>query len=194
MKPAVCNSRVRGRIWLRQTVQGIVMKTTALALALMFVSTGILADERMVDADPEADFSALHTFRLGQGQLLAKSPELSGPLVRKKIDAGIRAALQSHDLQEAGGQPDVVVTWRFGAANKREVESWPVGRWGRGRAWSVYAFTEGTLVIDMYRRPGRDLVWRGIYRDDERNPSKISARLVDDINKLFKDYPPKKKK
>jgi hypothetical protein len=169
------------------------MKATAVALALIFVSTGIWADERTVDADPDADFSALHTFRLGQRQLLAKSPELSGQLIRKKIDAGVRATLQSHNLQEAGGRSDVVVTWRFGAANKREVESWPAGRWG-GRAWSVNTFTEGTLVVDIYRLPGRDLVWRGIYRDDERNPSKISARLADNINKLFKDYPPKKKK
>jgi len=178
----------------RSSDRQIFMKTAALTLALIFVSTGVVADERSVDADPNADFSALHTFRIGQGQLQAKSPELSGPLIRKKIDAGIRAALQAHDLQEASGGADAVVTWHFGAANKREVESWPVGRWGRGRAWSVNAFTEGTLVVDIYRRPGRDLVWRGIYRDDERNPSKISAHLTDNINKLFKDYPPKKKK
>ena len=171
------------------------MKTAVLAWALMFVSTAIFADQRTVDADPGADFSTFHTFRLRQGQLLAKSPELAGPLIRKRIDAAIRAALQSHDLQEAGGAPDVVVTWRFGAADKREVETWAVGRWGRGRAWSVNAFTEGTLVVDMYRPPGRrDLVWRGIYRDDEKNLSKLSAHLADNINKLFKDYPPKKKK
>jgi hypothetical protein len=37
------------------------------------------------------------------------------------------------------------------------------------------------------------LVWRGIYRDDEQNASKLSDRLPGDIKKLFEEYPPKKK-
>ena len=41
---------------------------------------------------------------------------------------------------------------------------------------------------------GRDLVWQGIYRDDESSPAKVSNRLPDDIKKLFSDFPPKKKK
>ncbi len=49
-------------------------------------------------------------------------------------------------------------------------------------ALSINTFSEGTLVVDVLRRPGRELVWRGIYRDDEGNASK-----------LFEKYPVKKK-
>jgi hypothetical protein len=54
-------------------------------------------------------------------------------------------------------------------------------------------FSEGTLVVDVLRRAGRELVWRGIYRDDEGNASKISSNLPRDVEKLFEKYPLKKK-
>jgi hypothetical protein len=172
------------------------MKITALSVLVSLLALSVAeADQRTIDSDPGADFSSFRTFRIREGAINSRSPELAGPLTRKKIEEGIRTALTTKGgMQEVPAQPDLVVQWRFGAANKREVETWAVGRWGRGRAFSVNDFTEGTLVVDLYERTGRDLVWRGIYRDDERNPSKISAHIADDINKLFKDFPPKKKK
>ena len=85
------------------------------------------------------------------------------------------------------------MAFRLGSADKREVESWPVGRWGRGTRYAVNRFSEGTLVVDLLKRPGRELVWRGIYRDDESNASKISSNLPKDIQKLFDKYPERKK-
>jgi len=172
------------------------MKTTLLAVMAVILALSVAqADQRTIDSDPAADFSAFKTFRMREGAITARSPDLSGQLTRKKIEEGIRAALATKGgMQEVQTQPDLVVQWRFGTATKREVETWAVGRWGRGRAVSVNDFTEGTLVVDLYERTGRDLVWRGIYRDDEKNPAKISAHIASDINKLFKDFPPKKKR
>ena len=48
--------------------------------------------------------------------------------------------------------------------------------------------------MNLMDTEGRELVWRGVYRDDESNAGKISEKLPDDIKKLFSDYPPKKKK
>jgi len=47
--------------------------------------------------------------------------------------------------------------------------------------------------VDILKRPGRDLVWRGTYRDDESNAAKISSNLVRDVEKLFEKYPVKRK-
>jgi hypothetical protein len=161
--------------------------------ALCVLAVPALADQRDIDSDPSTDFSSYHTFLIRPGQVTARAPELNSPLTRRKIDEGLRAVLTGKKLSEVASQPDLVVVWRFGSVNKQEVQTWVTGRWGRGRAYSTYRFTEGTLVVDLYERGDRQLVWRGIYRDDESNPSKLSNRLDDDIKKLFKDFPPKKK-
>jgi len=113
--------------------------------------------------------------------------------VRKKIEDSLRSQLQAKGLTEVQNRPDLVVNFRFGAADKRQVESLPAGRWGRRRRVETFRFTEGTLVVNLMDTDGRELVWRGIYRDDESNAGKISNKLPDDIKKLFSDFPPKKK-
>ena len=169
------------------------MKFLPFALTFFLITPALLADNRDVDHDPQADFSKFKTFTLREGNINAKAPDLNSPLVRKKIDEAIRTQLASKGLHEVQNQPDLVVTYRLGSAQRREVETYPVGPWGRRRRIERYKFTEGTLVVDMTTREPRDLVWRGVYRDDEHNPSKISEKLPNDIKKPFSEYPPKKK-
>jgi hypothetical protein len=167
------------------------MKPTVAAVFLL-IALPLFADQKVTDFDPSADFSKLRTFNIRMGQLEAKAPELTGSLVRKKIEDSIRTQLEAKGLKEVQGRPDLVVNFRFGAADKKQVESFPLGRWGRRRTET--RFTEGTLVVNLMDAEGRELVWRGIYRDDESNPGKVSNKLPDDVKKLFSDYPPKKKK
>lgn len=165
----------------------------ALALVLLLVSPPLRADEKDTDFDPQTNFTKFKTFTIRQGQVVAKSPELNSPLTRKKIEDSIRTQLIAKGLMEVPNRADLVVNFRFGAADKRQIEAIPTGRWGRGRRLETFKFTEGTLVINLMDPEGRDLVWRGVYRDDESNPGKISNKLPDDIKKLFSDFPPKKK-
>jgi uncharacterized protein DUF4136 len=170
------------------------MKVAALAaLTLIFVSLPLRADQKDTDFDPQTDFLKFKTFTLRQAQIDAKAPELNSPLVRKKIEDAIRAQLTAKGLTEVQNRPDLVVNFRFGSANRRQVESFPAGRWGRARRIETFRFTEGTLIVNLMETEGRELVWRGIYRDDESNPGKISNKLPDDVKKLFSDFPPKKK-
>ena len=164
-----------------------------LAVAVTVVSS-LMADTHSVDADDNANFSSFHTFAMRQANINSKKPELNSPIVKQRIQDSIRDQLTAKGLQAGAQPPDLIVNFRFGAADKREIESWPVGRWGRGRAYDVNRFTEGTLVIDILQRDGRMLVWRGIYTDDEKDATKLSKKLTDDIKKLFEDYPPRKKK
>ena len=169
------------------------MKFLSFTLTFLLITPAIFADNRDVDHDPQADFSKFKTFTIREGTIAAKAPDLNNPLVRKKVDEAIRTQLAAKGLREVTNQADLVVTYRLGSAERREVETFPVGRWGRRRRIERYKFTEGTLVVDLTAREPRDLVWRGVYRDDENNPSKISEKLPNDIKKLFSEYPPKKK-
>ena len=169
------------------------MKFAALALTLLLISPTLFADDRDTDFDAQTDFSQFKTFTVREGEIVARAPELKSPLVRKKIEESIRLQLVAKGLREVQNRADLVVNFRFGAADRRAVQSFPAGRWGRGRRLETFRFTEGTLVVNLFNTDGRDLVWRGVYRDDESNASKISNKLPDDIKKLFSDYPPKKK-
>ena len=169
------------------------MKGSVFVLTLLLTSPALLADERNVDFDSTVDFSKFKTFTLREGQMTAKQPELRSPLVRKRIEDSIRLQLVAKGLKEVPNQGDIIATFRFGAANQQGVQSFPVGRLGRGRRVETFKFTEGTLVVDLLGRAGgQDLMWRGTYRDDESNPAKVGDKLPDDIKKLFQDYPPKK--
>jgi hypothetical protein len=167
------------------------MWLSAMVLSTLFMAPGPAPDEKSVDFDPSTDFSQIKTFVVGKGVLKSPKPELNSDIVRKKIQDAFRSELTKRGLQEQapGSQADILVAWHFGSADKREVEAWPVGRWGGGTRYTTSHFSEGTLVIDLLRLPARELLWRGIYRDDETNPSKISSNLPKDIQKLFDKYP-----
>lgn len=77
----------------------------------------------------------------------------------------------------------------------------PIGpnRGGRGGASDPQStdpvgFVEGTLVIDMTAGEPGTLIWRGVYRDNEKNSARFSEKLPGDAKKLLSEYPPKKKK
>ncbi|MGE0404775.1 MAG: DUF4136 domain-containing protein [Candidatus Korobacteraceae bacterium] len=161
-------------------------------VVIAFLIAGVVAaDDRQVDFDEQMDFAKFTTFSVGQGRITSNKPELSGSIVRERIEAAIRRELSAKGLREVPGQSDLVVMYGLGAANKADVQTW-VGPRGRRRATSVNRFTEGTLVIDLRQRSSRELVWRGIYRDDEKDAGRIARKLDEDVKKLFEKYPPKK--
>jgi hypothetical protein len=172
------------------------MLLTRLVFSGLLLLPAVIADEHNVDFDPQADFSQFKTFALGRSTIKSNMPELNDELVKKKIDEAVRTELSQKGLTEkaAADRPisDLLVIYHMGSANKREVQTW-IGPWG-GTHQSVYHFTQGTLIVDLLKRPGRELMWRGIYRDDEKKAAKLSSNLPKNVHKLFEKYPPPPKK
>jgi hypothetical protein len=49
----------------------------------------------------------------------------------------------------------------------------------------------GTLVVDIFESPTKQLLWRGNVSDDlTGNPEKNSAKLSKDVASMFKHFPP----
>src|SRR5437867_639270 len=157
------------------------MKVLNLIVILLYFSITLLADSRDVEFDNQVDFSKFKTFTIRDGQITSKQPELNSTLVRKKIEEAVRSQLKSKRLEEADNRPDLFVTYRLGATAAREVQAFPAGRLGLGTRRRIVHFTEGTLVIDLNERGSRTLVWRGVYRDDERTTANISEKLPEEI-------------
>jgi len=146
-----------------------------------------------VEFDQSFEFSSLKTYKLLDGQLNSKNQSLNNDIVRKNLQTAIRKQLEDKGLREVPESPDVTVRFTLGSSNRREVERYPP-RWGGwpGRRVSI-PYTEGTLTIDIRDPHRQELVWRAVAVDDNRDPSKIQAKLDSMVKKSFDKYPPKKK-
>ena len=55
------------------------------------------------------------------------------------------------------------------------------------------AFSQGTLVIDLVKRAANSLMWRSVFRDNQKNNSRLAQKLPEDVKKSFPAYPPEQK-
>ncbi len=161
-----------------------------LALLLLTPVPG-MAQKAEIQFDESANFAAFKTFRIGATNVSSKAPALNNDLVKKKIENEIRMRLKAKGLTETQAMPDVLVRSNLGANQK--VDATAV-RGARGRVRGVVRdnYAEGTLVIEMLERTGRDLIWQAVVTDNEQNPSKVADKVDEMVKKAFDKYPPKK--
>ena len=145
-----------------------------------------------VEFDETTNFANFKTFRIMDGNLKAKAALLNNELTRKKIENEIRLRLTAKKLTEVTtGRPDLAVRYNLGAALRTEKD---VIRGPRGRVVGTTKSqsTEGTLIIDLLDGASRELLWRAVVAENERDPAKIQGRLDEMVKKAFDKYPPKK--
>jgi hypothetical protein len=162
-------------------------------LILLF-SLAAFAQKVQIESDPEVDFGKYKTFTIAEGRLNSKNPELNGDLIRKKIQFDIKRNLEAKGLTYVeSGPSDLNVRFTLGANRKIERDVYPAGWRGWGTRVVRVPYTEGTLVIDLFDRGSKSMVWRGISREEKSDASKIEGRLDNMVKKPFDKYPPKAK-
>lgn len=161
-----------------------------LVVALPLLALGQKVD---VEFDEAADFSQYRTFAIGEGRLNSRNPSLNSDLIRKQIASEIRARLIEKGLTEASRPHDLNVRYSLGTANRKEIDAYPAGWRGRGTRRVAVHYSEGTLVLDLRDTKKRELVWRAIAREEQRDPMKIRGHLDDMVKKSLDKYPPKRK-
>jgi hypothetical protein len=167
------------------------MKTIALGLLCSFA---LLAQQINIESDQAADFPKFKTFAIRGSQLNSRNPALNSDLIRQKIDADIRKALEAKGLSfVTTGRSDLNVRYTLGAVRRVETEAYPAGWRGWGTRIVRVPFTEGTLVIDLRDGDTRSLLWRAIARQDKSDAEKVEGKLDDMVRKSFDKYPPKAK-
>jgi len=169
----------------------VIARPLAVAGVLVALTAAVVASESSVQSDPGTDFSVLRTFSLRAQQVATRREELDNPLFGKKLATAIRRALMAKGLTESRNRPDLVVDVmvtgeEFGDAQRsliRGIRGGPVA------VRRPIRISEGTLVIDVFRRDGAEPIWRGVYRDDERTGSKLTYKLPSDAMRLLARYP-----
>jgi len=154
---------------------------TLAAPALMLSAALLFADDHSVDFDRHTDFSTLKTFALRDGKVSSPRPELNNTLVMKKIADAIRTQLMAKGLKETLNAPDIVIDYSVSGQDFSEQRGGPA------------SLSEGTLVVDLLKRVSGALIWRGVYRDSEKNNARLAQKLPEDVKKFMSEYPPKQK-
>jgi len=164
-----------------------------LALGLFAVAVA-LAQKIDIESDQNVDFSKFRTFAIRDARLNSKNAALNSELIRKRINADIQKALEAKGLEFIESGPSQLnVRYTLGSMRKTEVETYPAGWRGWGRAVVRVPYTEGTLVLDLRDPSTKSLVWRAIVREDKGDAFKVESKLDDMVRKAFDKYPPKAK-
>jgi hypothetical protein len=172
-------------------------------IALVFLAVAQIAygDEVKTDYNHSADFSQFHTYSWGD-------VKMANPFYVDRVKQDIDQVLQSKGWQMVPSGGAVTIFAHGNIKNQQELETfyngagwggrWGWGGWGwRGPGFVTTTTTNqpvGNLVIDIFSGQSKDLLWRGmVQRDLSKKEDANTKALNKDIDKMFKDFPPKSK-
>ena len=150
------------------------------------------------DHDPDYQVSSLASFDWAQKTNIEanSNPLYYNELTDKRIKKAVMEQLTSQGYMHAEGNPDFIIHYHIIVDDQSVVTTEPYGYyygpyWMRLRT-HVYAYREGTLIIDIMDPVTNHLIWRGsavagldgVYTADERE--ELIKRAVE---KIFKHFP-----
>ena len=171
-------------------------------LLLVSVSLGAAAQKIHVNKfEPNADFSKFKTYSW------APHGAVAHPMLAADIVGEIENQMKAKGLQLVPSNPDLIIQV-YGSIDQESTFysndplymgtggvppfdpsfSGPLlaGTWGN----STVTIHKGQLVVDLIQASTKKLVWRGIAQQNlSTKPEKLQSQVVDEIVKMFKQYP-----
>jgi uncharacterized protein DUF4136 len=156
----------------------------AAALALLLGAALAYAQKVNVDFHQSAPFATYKTYTWAEGTPASNS------FAEQRVHAEVDAQLGAKGLRPADGEaPDLFVATHVITQQHQDLVGNGFG-WGLGMA-SVRAYSVGTLIVDLYDAPTRQLVWRGVGSDSVSvKPRKYAYRIFESLDEMFAKYPP----
>jgi hypothetical protein len=183
--------------------------TQALLLAIVLIGSSLaaLAANVQTDYDHSINFSQYNTYSWGKLQA-------SNPFFAPRIQAAVDNQLQSRGWKLVPSGGAVTVFASDNIHSQQEVQTMYDnygGGWGFGWGWRSWAWSGGwpypgygnsttttvdqpvsNLVIDMFEGSSKKLLWRGLATEDlSSNADKNTKKVDNDINDMFRGFPPK---
>jgi hypothetical protein len=183
-------------------------KWLGLASAFLFVAVAAAAQDVSYNFDQQADFAKYKTYKWVQVQGAEQQVD---DLVAKQITDAFDKHLALKGLSKATGDTaDLLIAFQVAVNQEKQMTTWNTG-YGYGPGWggrwyggyygggmttaTTSTIRIGSVVLDMYDAPAKQLVWRGIASkqiDEKAKPEKRLKNLDKGAAKLLKNYPPKK--
>ena len=168
-------------------------------MPVLVLAVAAMAQEVNFDFENDANFSAFETYAWididDSGQQL---DELTANHLRSAVDAEL-AMKGLHKADKS--QADLLIGYQTAPRKERQITLYETG-WGYGPGWRAGGVTTaqsstilvGSVVLDMYVRSQKLLVWRGsVTKTIHANakPDKRDKNIQKGVQKLLKHYPPK---
>jgi hypothetical protein len=181
------------------------MRVFAAVAALVLTSTVAMAQDVTYDFDKTANFAAYKTYTTKEGTPVGQK------LIDDRIINAIDTAMKAKGFTKSDANPDVVVIYHVAFDKQKDISTFSSGYgggygaygYGWGGGWGggttstqVRDILVGTLVIDMADAGHKQIVWRGMGTkeiDTQAKPEKRDKSINKAVEKIFKNYPPKKK-
>jgi len=174
------------------------VKTMVVAGVALAVAGGAWAQDVKVDFDKAANFAAVKTFSIKLGTTWGNQ------IGEKRVMEEFTQALtQKGWVVAPEGQADAQVVLHGASQTKKDLNTFYSGMGGYGyRGWggmggmgtattTVSEYTVGTLVVDIFDKTGKNLMWRGVAQDElSDKPEKNIKKIEKASDKMFKDFPP----
>ena len=172
-------------------------RLVSITLMILSLAAGSLAQEIKTDYDRKADFSQYKTFSF-------EKVDTKDPLWVDRITAAVGGALTAKGLTQVESGGDIAIIAMGMAADRQTLNTfyddfgggWGWRRWGGDDFGESTTTTEtyrvGTLVVDLFDRKTKTLLWRGSASNTLSNSSSKNIKNFDkSVEKLFKEFPPK---
>jgi hypothetical protein len=182
-------------------------KFSFVAFVLFVLAAAAVAQDVRYKFAQDVDFSKFKTYKWVE----PKGADQANAITQKQIVAAIDAELAKKGLQKTDSDnADLYIDTQTAVGTEKQFTSYNTG-WGYGPGWgggwyggmgsttttgSTSTIYVGQLGLDMYDSAKKDLVWRGVASktlDPKAKPEKQQKNITKAVEKLLKNYPPKKK-
>ena len=174
-------------------------RMTLIVIALAMVSfAGSNMKAYIVGYDQNTDFSAIKTFAYYEP--LKNSVAASSPHVHEMIKYLLIIHLKKSGLEQVDENPDILVTYHTSSSESMRTNvtmysySYSAGWWWSplwGSGMDISGFTQGNLVVDLWRPDTEDLIWRGAVVGvvpDDPSPKKAQKTIEQALNAISKEW------
>ena len=187
------------------------MKPSLIVVSLLLAALSACSPRVAVDSNSKADFSKYKTFTWMDTDVKAgENPVYYNQIATESVENTMGSVLQEKGLTQSNTKPDLLVGYHFFVEDKTRTVANPTspfygpyggwGRWGYGGwgpgwwGWGGNQYTQqqykaGTLVVDMVDARTHKLVWRGAVEDAVVNPTRITAQLTKEAERIVSKFP-----
>lgn len=166
-------------------------KMLAIPLFVVALTTVLLADQVAVDYEHAANFNQVKTYSWSK---VHTANSIWDDRVKDAIDKELAA--KGWTQVSSGGDVALVAVEKTSIHQQYDTFYSGFGGWRWGGMGDITTTVDnykvGTLIVSMFAGNSKQLIWRGTSSSDlSANPEKNTKKLDQDVQKMFKHFPPR---
>jgi hypothetical protein len=168
-------------------------KMLAIPLFVALLTTAVFAARVSVDYDHATNFNQVKTYSWSK---VHTANSIWDDRVKDAVDKELAA--KGWAQVSSGGDVALVAIEKTSVHQQYDTFYDGFGGWRRWGGFgesntTIDYYNVGTLIVSMFDGSSKQLIWRGTSSSDlSTNPEKNTKNLDKDVQKMFKDFPPRR--